>query len=109
MPFTCAAVVRRKAHLLRKHRSLPALRMESGFRVPRAAHGALFVAQAALALAVFARAPAAHAQSVSDFALQRFDPAAGPHNYFTTRGARTDGNMVWSAGLFANYSYRPFD
>jgi hypothetical protein len=83
--------------------------MESGFRVPHAAHGALFVAQAALALAVFARAPAAHAQSVSDFALQRFDPAAGPHNYFSTRGARTDGNMVWSAGLVANYSYRPFD
>ena len=62
-------------------------------------------------LAVLAHAPEAHAQSQvsGDFALQRFDPAAGPHNYFTTRGARTDGQMVWSAGIVANYSFRPFD
>jgi len=51
----------------------------------------------------------AHAQVVSgDFAIQRFDAAAGPHNYLTTRGARTDGKMVWSMGLVANYSYLPF-
>ena len=84
--------------------------MVSDFGVPSAARRVLFVAQASVALAVLAHAPALHAQSVSgDFAVQRFDPAAGPHNYFSTRGARTDGNMVWSAGLVANYSYRPFD
>ena len=84
--------------------------MESRFRVPNAALRTLLLAQASFGLAVFAHAPAAHAQSVSgDFAVQRFDPAAGPHNYFSTRGARTDGNMAWSAGLVANYSFRPFD
>ncbi len=71
--------------------------------------GLLGVASA-LAVAVLCTAPDAHAQSVSgDFAVQRFDAAPGAHNYFTTRGARTDGKMVWSLGLFANYSWRPFD
>ncbi|MEO7037763.1 MAG: thrombospondin type 3 repeat-containing protein [Polyangiaceae bacterium] len=96
--------------MLRKLRSLPAHPMASRFSVPNAARRTLLLANASLALAVFTHAPAAHAQAVSgDFAVQRFDPAAGPHNYFTTRGARTDGKMVWSAGLVANYSYRPFD
>ena len=45
-----------------------------------------------------------------DFALQRFDPAAGPHNYLSTRGARTDGqNGVERSGSMANYSFRPFE
>src|SRR6187431_2592574 len=63
----------------------------------------------ALVLASVTAIPAAHAQVSGDFALQRFDPAAGPHNYLSTRGARTDGKMVWSVGLVANYSYRPFE
>ena len=64
---------------------------------------------AALVLASVTAMPAAYAQVSGDFALQRFDPAAGPHNYLSTRGARTDGKMVWSVGLVANYSYRPFE
>lgn len=43
-----------------------------------------------------------------EFSIQRFNPAPGPRNYFTTRGARVDGEMAWSAGLFANYAYQPF-
>lgn len=43
-----------------------------------------------------------------EFSVQRFDPAPGPRNFFSTRGARTDGQMAWSAGLFANYAYKPF-
>ncbi len=110
MAFTCAAVVRRKAQLLRKLRSLPALPVVSLCPAPHAARLRSCGAAAALAALVLCQAPAAHAQSVSgDFAVQRFDPAPGAHNYFTTRGARTDGKMVYSLGLFANYSWRPFD
>ncbi len=64
----------------------------------------------ALALAGVALAPGrASAQAVEDeFTVQRFDPAMGPRNFITTRGVRTDGKMVWSAGLFANYALEPF-
>ena len=78
-------------------------------RIPNAARRKLVASAAALLLASVVATPEAHAQVSGDFALQRFDPAAGPHNYLTTRGARTDGKMVWSLGLFANYSYRPFE
>jgi OOP family OmpA-OmpF porin len=44
----------------------------------------------------------------SEFSVQRFNPAPGPRNYFTTRGARTDGEMTWSAGFMANYGWEPF-
>src|SRR5437016_2569459 len=64
---------------------------------------------AGLALSALGVTRPAHAQAVSgDFSVQRFEPAIGPHNYFTTRGVRTDGQMAWSAGLLANYSYLPF-
>jgi len=43
-----------------------------------------------------------------DFAVQRFDPAPGPRNFFVTRTARSDGNMTWSAGVFGNYANKPF-
>ena len=66
------------------------------------------LAAACLALASAMATSEANAQVSGDFAVQRFDPAAGPHNYLSTRGARTDGKMVWSVGLFANYSYLPF-
>lgn len=58
---------------------------------------------------VFAAAPAL-AQDAADkeFSVQRFDPAPGPRNYFSTRGVRTDGKMAWSAGLFVNYAWKPF-
>ena len=46
----------------------------------------------------------AHAQAIKiDFSVQRFDPAPGPRNFFTTRGLRTEGQMAWSAGLVVNY------
>jgi OmpA-OmpF porin, OOP family len=110
MALSCAAVVRRKAQLLRKLRSLLAHPIALHSQAPDALRRSLFVAASALAAAVLFSASDAHAQSVSgDFAVQRFDPAPGAHNYFTTRGARTDGKMVWSLGLYANYSYRPFE
>jgi hypothetical protein len=75
---------------------------------PFPAHRTLFTL-GALALTVLGTSPEAHAQAVTgDFAVQRFDPAAGTHNYFTTRGVRMDGKMVWSAGFMANYSFEPF-
>jgi OmpA-OmpF porin, OOP family len=43
----------------------------------------------------------------NEFNAQRFDAAAGPRNYLTTRGARTDGEMAWSAGLLLNYANEP--
>jgi hypothetical protein len=39
--------------------------------------------------------------------VQRFQPAPGPRNYFTMRGARTDGEKAWSAGLMVNYAFEP--
>jgi hypothetical protein len=42
-----------------------------------------------------------------EFSAQRFDAAMGPRNYITTRGARTDGEMAWSAGLLMSYAYKP--
>ena len=43
-----------------------------------------------------------------EFSAQRFQPAPGPRNFFTVAGARTDGKMAWSAGVFVNYSDSPF-
>ncbi|HSC85801.1 MAG TPA: thrombospondin type 3 repeat-containing protein [Polyangiaceae bacterium] len=60
-------------------------------------------------LAASAFASAAHAQTVQgEVSVQRFDPAPGPRNFITTRSARTDGSMTWTAGLMANYAYQPF-
>lgn len=55
-------------------------------------------------------APATAQESAFDgeFSVQRFNPAPGPRNFITTRGARQDGNLTWSAGLMANYGYKPF-
>src|SRR5688572_16228416 len=62
------------------------------------------------ACAVHTAAGPALAQSVveGEFSVQRFAPAPGPRNYFTTRGVRTDGEMTFSAGLIANYAWQPF-
>ena len=43
-----------------------------------------------------------------EFSVQRFEPAPGPDNFVTVEGARVQGKMAWSAGLFANYAYKPF-
>ena len=43
-----------------------------------------------------------------EFTVQRFNPAPGPRNFITTRGARTDGEMAFSAGLVLNYANEPF-
>jgi hypothetical protein len=43
-----------------------------------------------------------------EFSVQRFQPAPGPRNFITVEGARTDGAMAWSGGLFVNYSDSPF-
>ncbi|HEX4336977.1 MAG TPA: thrombospondin type 3 repeat-containing protein [Polyangiaceae bacterium] len=56
-------------------------------------------------------APSALAQSKftdGEFSVQRFDPAPGPRNFLSTRGARIDGHMAWSAGLTINYAGDPF-
>jgi hypothetical protein len=65
-----------------------------------------------LSLAALLAAPAARAQTQpitdGEFSVQRFDPAPGPHNFFTTRGARVEGHLAWSAGLVLNYAGDPF-
>ncbi|HKO46571.1 MAG TPA: thrombospondin type 3 repeat-containing protein [Polyangiaceae bacterium] len=77
-------------------------------QLPNAARRRGFTGAACLVLASVLATHEAHAQVSGDFAIQRFDPAAGPNNYLSTRGARIDGKMVWSVGLFANYNYLPF-
>jgi hypothetical protein len=67
------------------------------------AHGALF----AVAVLGFASSASAQESVGKEFSAQRFDPAAGPRNFFSTRGARTDGEMAWSAGVNINYGYTP--
>jgi OmpA-OmpF porin, OOP family len=42
-----------------------------------------------------------------EFSAQRFDAPVGPRNYIMTRGARTDGEMAWSAGLVMSYAFEP--
>lgn len=62
-----------------------------------------------LALCVlYAPALSAQNQVEDEFSVQRFNPAPGPRNFITTRGVRSDGEMAFSAGLFANYAYKPF-
>ena len=51
--------------------------------------------------------PALAQETGKEFSAQRFDAPAGPRNYITTRGARTDGEMAWSAGLVMSYAYKP--
>src|SRR5258706_9616169 len=43
-----------------------------------------------------------------EFSVQRFSPAIGPRNFVTVSGARTDGKMAFSVGLFGNYGSDPF-
>ncbi len=62
----------------------------------------------AVACLVSPRVRAQDTAAEGSFAVQTFNPAPGPHNYLTTRGARTNGEMAWSAGLMANYGYKPF-
>lgn len=64
-----------------------------------------------LSLSAITLSPAlGHAEEAKsgEFSVQRFQPAPGPRNFFTVQGARTDGKMAWSAGLFVNYSDTPF-
>ena len=60
--------------------------------------GSLFVSSAALAQDV---------RIDKDISVQRFQAAPGPRNFITMRGARTDGEKVWSAGILANYAFKP--
>jgi OmpA-OmpF porin, OOP family len=39
--------------------------------------------------------------------VQRFQAAPGPRNYFSMRGARTDGEKAWSVGMMVNYAFEP--
>src|SRR5258708_11952561 len=43
-----------------------------------------------------------------EFSVQKFSPAIGPRNFVTVEGARTDGKMAFSLGLFGNYGKDPF-
>ncbi len=62
----------------------------------------------AAASAVVAPASAQEAAFDGEFSVQRFHPAPGPRNLLTTRGARQDGEMTYSAGLMLSYGYKPF-
>lgn len=56
---------------------------------------------------VGAASPAAAQQVVGEVSVQRFDPAPGPNNFVTTRSARTEGEMRWTAAAMVNYAYAP--
>ena len=62
------------------------------------------------AVACLLLAARASAQSIKsgEFSVQRFSPAPGPRNFITVEGARSDGQMAFSLGLFGNYGKDPF-
>jgi outer membrane protein OmpA-like peptidoglycan-associated protein len=62
------------------------------------------------AMATLLFATSAGAQSIKDgeFSVQKFSPAIGPHNFITVEGARTEGKMAFSLGVFGNYGQNPF-
>ncbi|MBI4950831.1 MAG: transporter [Myxococcales bacterium] len=62
----------------------------------------------AAALAAPAHAFAQDSQQDGEFSVQRFEPAPGPRNFLSVEGARTDGELTWSAGLFFDYARDPF-
>lgn len=65
----------------------------------------------ATSLGVMAYASSTQAQEAAirdEFSVQRFDPAPGPRNFVNTTTVRSDGNWAYSAGLLANYAYKPF-
>lgn len=70
---------------------------------------ALLAATAGLgSLLVSGSAHAQEGQRVDhSISVQRFQAAPGPRNFFTMRGARTDGEKVWSAGIMVNYAFEP--
>ena len=43
-----------------------------------------------------------------EFSVQRFEPAAGPSNYFSVERVRMKSQYGWSAGLWFNYAPDPF-
>ena len=78
-------------------------------RIAPAGAGPLFLALAVIPVAVLNVAQAyAQEQVDSEFSVQRFNPAPGPRNLITTRTARSQGEMSFSAELMANYAYKPF-
>ncbi len=67
------------------------------------------LAATAAGLGTLLGAASALAQQTVDHgtSIQRFQAAPGPRNSFTMRGARTDGEKVWSAGMMVNYAFEP--
>ena len=63
---------------------------------------------AVLATCLVATSARAQEQKEGEFSVQRFAPAPGPRNFVTVAGARTDGNMAFSLGVFGNYASDPF-
>ena len=66
------------------------------------------VALSTVAVSSFLASSAAAQAKDGEFSAQRFQPAIGPRNFITVQGARTDGQMAFSLGLFVNYSNSPF-
>jgi OmpA-OmpF porin, OOP family len=61
------------------------------------------------AAAGFAASPALGQDAQNgEFSVQRFLPAPGNHNFLTVEGARIDGHLAFSAGVFVNYASRPY-
>jgi OmpA-OmpF porin, OOP family len=78
-------------------------------RRPLASRPALPLLAVAVGLGTVIVTDPAHAQATVDhgISVQRFQPAPGPRNSFTMRGARTDGEKVWSAGFMGNFALEP--
>jgi len=63
---------------------------------------------AALATLLISTSASSQATKSGEFSVQKFSPAIGPRNFVTVEGARTDGKMAFSLGLFGNYGQNPF-
>jgi OmpA-OmpF porin, OOP family len=77
-------------------------------RRPRRPRWTLLLLSSLTTFLLPAMAAAQDGNKSGEFSVQRFHPAPGPRNYLTVEGARTQGKMAWSGGLFVNYSDSPF-
>ncbi|OQX68023.1 MAG: hypothetical protein B6A08_12525 [Sorangiineae bacterium NIC37A_2] len=57
----------------------------------------------ALLLSLVVASPALAQQFESEVSAERFDPAPGTNNFLITRGARMDGNLRYTVGLYGAY------
>jgi len=63
-----------------------------------------------VALSLCGASAVAYGQAAREgsFSVQNFQPALGPRNWLTVEGARVEGRLGYSVGMFMNYQRDPF-